>query len=118
MENDSSTEKEVAPQGNPAGVGPLTNYQQNGNNGMPSEVPSDSLTEPLGTPSERLQMLQLECKHGAEAGLPVHFGYRRVGNVPQLYILITNVSECPACRWWQINGVCDNHRCVRYQRLD
>lgn len=116
MENDTSTEKAVVPQGNPVGVDPSTNSPLSGSAAMPSEAPSDNSTELLGTPSERLQILQLECKHSAEAGLPVHFGYRLVGNVPQLYILVTNVSECPACHWWRLDSVCDNQRCARYQQ--
>lgn len=116
MENDLSIEKEAGLHDNRGAGGNSANYPLNANNGTPNEVPSDNSTEPLGTPSERLQMLQLECRHGAESGLPVHFGYRVVGNVPQLYILVTNVTECPSCHWWQFDGVCDNHRCRRYQQ--
>lgn len=114
MANDLSTEKAADPQDSPAEAGNSTSYPLNDSSATPSEAQNDSSTEPLGTPSERLQMLQLECRHSAEAGLPVHFGYRNVGNVPQLYILVTNVSECPACHWWRLDNLCDNQRCIRY----
>lgn len=70
---------------------------------------------PLGTPRERLQILQLETRNSALAGLPIKYDFRLVNGVSTLVLIVSAVSECPACKWWMLEGLCDNRRCARYQ---
>lgn len=69
---------------------------------------------PLGTPPERLQMLQMETRNSALAGLLLKYDFLIVNGASTLVLVVPNVSECRACKWWRLDSVCNNQRCVRY----
>lgn len=68
---------------------------------------------PLGTPQERLQILQMEIRNSALAGLPVRYEVRMMAGVPHLIVVIPHVTECDQCKWLQYQEQCQNPRCAR-----
>lgn len=99
---------------------PSTNSQTPDSKRIMSTESDGESSAPLGTPRERLQILEMEIRNSALAGLPVRFDFRKTGTTPENYvstlvIVVPNVSKCPACGWWRFDEICDNRRCALYQ---
>ena len=50
----------------------------------------ETLPGEIGTPHERIQMIQIEVRNAIKAGLPVRYGNALSNGVPTLVISITN----------------------------
>lgn len=93
----------------------MTTYQKPGSNPITRTESAGTSIAPLGTPQERLEMLQNEVRNSGQAGLPIKFDFvkDRSGN-SILVITVKGARSCQSCGWWNLSEGCQNDKCKRY----
>lgn len=111
MADTLSSAKVAKRNGHIAGEDTLTISPKQGNNNIMSTEKSAEFIAPLGTPQERLEMLQNEVRNSGLAGLPIRFDFITVGTQKVLVITVVGAIECSSCGWWNLGTECQNDKC-------
>lgn len=109
MEDISYTAKGPSAVDDTAKVDTSSSSQTNANDNITSTASDGASAGMLGTPQERLEIIQQEVRVGTEAGLQIRFDERQ----GYLVILVSGVQICPSCGWWNLDASCANETCLR-----
>ncbi len=65
----------------------------------------------LGTPQERVEILQQQVLNAKAAGAPVKW-WRTVNNAGEWFVVVAIKAHiCPQCKFWEIEEQCSNPAC-------
>lgn len=118
MENTTSSAAAPSETENPGGAASSMPYQSPARSGITrDEKPVESIA-PLGTPQERLEMLQNEVRNAGMANLPIKFDFvASKSGKPILVITVAGARACEHCGWWNLTAECQNDKCSGKAKL-